>query len=1186
MIHYNLFYFLNLKKNNQINLQSFKNESSAADDKFENIISQDLLEYKKSRQMAFSEAKEILRLSKSPPFNNESNQNDFKRNLVKKLRITSYKKETDIRTISISLASPQEILRWAERTLPNGKIIGKVTSANTLHYKTFKPQKGGLFCERIFGPLKDFQCACGKIHKSHVSEVSLPYVVSTFTDVTRKYCRNCDVEYTWSIFRRYQLGYIKLILPITHVWYLKGTTSILGNLLGLKKKVIISVAYNSETTILETSQKSTQMNFVENSPLNIFQSWKKLITSQESIPMISKVAIKKFNNAEISKSVPQRFLFWRSKVNEQESNLHYLNDMETKKQTAIPFYIIYKKKIKNKKKFLLLEASNSFDFWKIFYQKAYAKALKKTEKILSRLTSTSLEYSIKLDDNKKKDLQEKLLKKIKLLKKCINTKFIREYTTNLSKTSQYPKKDKTTPLNSFSSFLIESYPSFFLSKVDRSKLNGNGNGNVIKDMERLFEILVKTFTAILILHISSVYKSFLTASDFLGSKTGKTESKISVFQQIKTQYCLRLKYNNLTFIKLLNFEIDSKEANYNSFHSSGTDESSSEESEKAKTYFFSKCRKGVFNNFYQFSYIHRWYDAFSFQSILMFISSPAYFDDKIIPNYSYRIENNTVWAKSGYNGLGNNAATDPSFSGAGLLQKIFLQFNINEVLIQNLIDLKRLPERILEIQKKIREYKQQEQLLIESPKFLQKENKTKTENEAKLKKDVLKKKFTMLKLLKPKLIRRIKLLQLFEKKKSEPDSTILKVLPVLPADLRPIMKMGDQIAASDLNRLYQRIIYRNDRLKKFLKESVTMNSEVTRFAHRLLQEAVDNLIENGKSGVKPETDSRGRALKSLSAILKGKGGRFRQYLLGKRVDYSGRSVIVVGPKLKMHQCGIPYDMAIELFLPFLLKRILNSNLAQTVVGAKTLIRNNKALTRELLREVMRITPVLLNRAPTLHRLGIQAFQPKLVDGKAILLHPLVCPAFNADFDGDQMAVHVPITIESRAEALKLMFSRNNLLSPATGDPLVLPSQDMVLGCYYLTTEKKTRLSSTEKSETTSLTLLKQFPRHKYYYNSVADVLIKYNQNLINKHKTDNDDCQKIHSPIWLKWNNDVETGSDHEQPLEIRLNLYGFKQEIYSKIIRNYDNKNEKITQYIRTTPGKILFNLLIQKSMNNICIF
>lgn len=399
-------------------------------------------------------------------------------------------------------------------------------------------------------------------------------------------------------------------------------------------------------------------------------------------------------------------------------------------------------------------------------------------------------------------------------------------------------------------------------------------------------------------------------------------------------------------------------------------------------------------------------------------------------------------------------------------------------------------------------------------------------------------------------------------------SMILTTLPVLPPDLRPIVKMGTQIAASDLNRLYQRVIYRNDRLKRFLKDSITNGSYEMKYAQRLLQEAVDNLIQNGKSGVVPEKDARGRALKSLSEILKGKQGRFRQYLLGKRVDYSGRSVIVVGPKLKLHECGIPKEMALELFLPFLIKRILTDNLARTVIGAKSLIKTNKPLVWSLLREILKTNPVLLNRAPTLHRLGFQAFQPKLVDGRAILLHPLVCPAFNADFDGDQMAVHVPISAEARAEAWKLMLSRNNLLSPATGEPLVLPSQDMVLGCYYLTTNSNIRTQIFEKG-------------YGLYFDSINDVLRAYHLGMIN-----------IHAIIWLKWNppQKIETSTYVESPIEIRINEFGLSTVIYPKSYMTYkynsspntslDKGNIIINTVIRTTAGKILFNTIIQQSL------
>ena len=401
------------------------------------------------------------------------------------------------------------------------------------------------------------------------------------------------------------------------------------------------------------------------------------------------------------------------------------------------------------------------------------------------------------------------------------------------------------------------------------------------------------------------------------------------------------------------------------------------------------------------------------------------------------------------------------------------------------------------------------------------------------------------------LIRRTKLVRKLFRKDSDPSSMILTVLPVLPPDLRPIVKMGSQIAASDLNRFYQRVIYRNDRLKKFLKDPATSHSYEMKYAQRLLQEAVDNLIQNSQSS--GEKDARGRALKSLSDVLKGKQGRFRQFLLGKRVDYSGRSVIVVGPKLKLYECGVPLEMALELYLPFLLKTILNKNYAKTVVGAKALIKTNRPLCLELLREIMQVSPVLLNRAPTLHRLGFQAFVPKLVEGRAILLHPLVCSSFNADFDGDQMAVHVPITIESRAEAWKLMLSRNNMLSPATGDPLSIPSQDMVLGCYYLTTN----------SNKATLSLLRG---SGLFFTDLHKVLYAY-------------DLQKIdlHALVWVKWTGLIENGNDQEEPLEIRLSSLGHWQELSYNYIRHFDASSQLIHQYMSTTPGRILFYSLLQ---------
>ena len=277
---------------------------------------------------------------------------------------------------------------------------------------------------------------------------------------------------------------------------------------------------------------------------------------------------------------------------------------------------------------------------------------------------------------------------------------------------------------------------------------------------------------------------------------------------------------------------------------------------------------------------------------------------------------------------------------------------------------------------------------------------------------------------------------------------ILDVVPVIPPELRPMVQLdGGRFATSDLNDLYRRVINRNNRLKRLLDlgaPEIIVNNE-----KRMLQEAVDALFDNGRRG-RPVTGPGNRPLKSLSDMLKGKQGRFRQNLLGKRVDYSGRSVIVVGPTLKLHQCGLPKLMALELFKPFVMKKLVDEELAQNIKSAKRMVERRRPQVWTVLEDVIKEHPVLLNRAPTLHRLGIQAFEPVLVEGKAIQLHPLVCTAFNADFDGDQMAVHLPLSAEAQAEARVLMLSANNILSPANGRPLTVPTQDMIIGAFYLT----------------------------------------------------------------------------------------------------------------------------------------
>lgn len=305
---------------------------------------------------------------------------------------------------------------------------------------------------------------------------------------------------------------------------------------------------------------------------------------------------------------------------------------------------------------------------------------------------------------------------------------------------------------------------------------------------------------------------------------------------------------------------------------------------------------------------------------------------------------------------------------------------------------------------------------------------------------------------KAKLIKRLRTIESMIASNTEPTWLIMDVLPVTPPDLRPMVQLdGGRFATSDLNDLYRRVINRNNRLQRLLEMGAP--EIIVRNEKRMLQEAVDALIDNGRRG-RTVVGPNNRPLKSLSNIIEGKQGRFRQNLLGKRVDYSGRSVIVVGPQLSLNQCGLPKEMAIELFKPFVVNKLIERRHVQNIKSAKKKIERSDPVVWDILEEVIEGHPVMLNRAPTLHRLGIQAFEPKLVEGRAIQLHPLVCTAFNADFDGDQMAVHVPLSIEAQTEARMLMLATNNILAPATGKPIITPSQDMVLGMYYLTLMKE------------------------------------------------------------------------------------------------------------------------------------
>ena len=684
--------------------------------------------------------------------------------------------------IKIKLASPFRILQWANRKLPNGQFVGEVQKSETINYRTFKPEMDGLFCERIFGPSKSLECACGKYKRVRYEGLI---------------CERCGVELTESRVRRHRMGYINLIYPVTHVWYINSRPNFMALL------------------------------------LEVEEYEKKLDTT----------------------------------------------------------YTTHSEKCK-KCKGLKLTTSTIVDLW---------------DERIKRIKLSSLAYFIADDEISFYGLHWDL--------------------------QQYRRGREL----GYSGYPLKPYPKPQNRRYNTPK------------------------------YLLRATPNFLIGAPLIKRELEKLNLKSEIF---------RMRYFILVCTKVLNKE------------------------------------EPIYNE-------SKWFRKWEQQRI----------------------------------------------------------------------------------------YKIREQA-----------------------------------------IKRIRILENLAGTGSNPAWMILTILPVIPPALRPMIQLeGGRFATSDLNELYRRIITRNNRLLRLLE--IDAPQLIIRNEKRLLQEAVDTLIDNGKRG-KIALSANNRPLKSLSDIIKGKHGRFRQNLLGKRVDYSGRSVIVVGPSLKLNQCGLPYEMAIELFQPFIIRELINQGLASNMKIAKNLIQQNEVITDSVLEKVLKSHPIFLNRAPTLHRLGIQAFEPILVQGRAIKLHPLVCSAFNADFDGDQMAVHIPLSVEAQAECYMLMLAPYNFLSPANGEPIIMPSQDMVLGCYYLTVNN-----------------IKGLLGSSHYFANLDDVILAYNQNKV-----------ELHSLIWIRVN--------EEKPKEEALIKLTTLND--NTIIEDYKNRQirknkdgEIIVHYLKTTTGRAILNYVIQKTLN-----
>nr|WIL98953.1 RNA polymerase beta' subunit [Stachyurus chinensis] len=432
------------------------------------------------------------------------------------------------------------------------------------------------------------------------------------------------------------------------------------------------------------------------------------------------------------------------------------------------------------------------------------------------------------------------------------------------------------------------------------------------------------------------------------------------------------------------------------------------------------------------------------------------------------------------------------------------------------------------------------------------------------------------------LVRRMELAKHFIRTNIEPEWMVLCLLPVLPPELRPIIQIdGGKLMSSDINELYRRVIYRNNTLTDLLTTSRSTPGELVMCQEKLVQEAVDTLLDNGIRG-QPMRDGHNKVYKSFSDVIEGKEGRFRETLLGKRVDYSGRSVIVVGPSLSLHRCGLPREIAIELFQTFVIRGLIRQHFASNIGVAKSKIREKEPIVWEILQEVMQGHPVLLNRAPTLHRLGIQAFHPILVEGRAICLHPLVCKGFNADFDGDQMAVHVPLSLEAQAEARLLMFSHMNLLSPAIGDPISVPTQDILMGLYVLTSGNRRGICANRynpcnhrnyQNKRIDDNNYKNTKEKEPFFCNSYDALGAYRQKRIN-----------LDSPLWLRWRLDQRVIASREAPIEVHYESLGTYHEIYGHYLIVRSVKKENLCIYIRTTVGHISLYREIEEAIQGFC--
>ena len=835
----------------------------------------------------------------------------------------SSKKEFDY--IKIKLASPMRILEWSQRKLPNGQFVGEVQNSETINYRTFKPEMDGLFCERIFGPIKSLECACGKYKRVRYEGLI---------------CERCGVELTESSVRRHRMGYLNLIYPVTHVWYMNSRPNYIALL------------------------------------LEIEQCQKRLDTRDSNI-LILEDTLEKLRRKSLERG--------------RQKRINCSPDFPKFKYTCPSFYGIF----------------------------CDTKKTKHTEPLI---------YSIELVKEWGKRSGLRKIKYIQLTKEL-------EY--RLSK-------------NDF--ILAKSYIA-----------------NSIENDE--YEVDCFDFFLMVVFSPCIQYLSNLENLDnpkhFSGFKEFSDEF-LNLVSKPKKSYLVNIYDDRIKRIKLASF-----------------------------AYFIAEDESG----FYELHWDLQQYRRCRELGFTSYPMRPKLFNRRRdVPKYLLR-------------------STPNYLTGAVLIKRELERLNLDKEIIKT--------RNFIMVSGKV---------LSKQPPFYTSSFWSKEWEYKRICK------------LYDQAIKRVRILENLITTGVNPAWMIISILPIIPPALRPMIQLeGGRFATSDLNELYRRIIIRNNRLLRLLE--IGAPQLIIRNEKRMLQEAVDTLIDNGKRG-KIALSASNQPLKSLSDIIKGKHGRFRQNLLGKRVDYSGRSVIVVGPSLKLNQCGLPYEMAIELFQPFIIRELINQGLASNIKVAKNLLQYNESIIDPVLEKVLSNHPIFLNRAPTLHRLGIQAFEPIIIQGRAIKLHPLVCSAFNADFDGDQMAVHIPLSSEAQAECYMLMLAPYNFLSPANGDPVIMPSQDMVLGCYYLTVNN-----------------IKGLLGSNHYFADLNDVILAYNQDQI-----------EIHTSIWVRYKDKNFKPINFIKEIKLKDNSCI---EYYENIQIRKDKYGRIIVQYLQTTTGRVLLNYTIQSTLN-----